>query len=323
MKFRRLVATFTTSMVIAAALVAPSVANNNPKDKSPNENAIGYWTKDRLENALTREFQFEPGAKSGKLVSLGKSSRGGGGKTQIGVTGSSWTKGGLPLTATGKVFFTMGGTDYVCSGAVVNDSKTDRSIVLTAGHCVFDNAYQIFADNFIYYPAFDSSPTYDCTRTRCLVANSLVAHSGFTSQRDFTSQATQYDWGFAAIPEASIAGFNLNSTTFSSGATTYAFGYPAGSPYSGSDLVYCAGPISSDTRNGGLTWGLTCNMTGGSSGGPWLSAFDTRTFNGSASSVNSYKYANDSKMYGPKFNLNTVSTFNTALTVTTKTAVVN
>jgi V8-like Glu-specific endopeptidase len=324
MRKRVLIATITTFMVIATVWVAPSGANENPKIKNPNEKAIGYWTKDRLENALTREFQFEPGAKSGKLVSLGKSARGGGGKTQTTVKGASWTKGGIPLNATGKVFFTMGSQTYVCSGAIVNDSKTDRSLVLTAGHCIFDNETGLFATNFIFYPAFDATPIQDCTVSRCLVANSLVAHSGFTSQTSFTTQATQYDWGFASIPESSIAGFSLNSTPFSNGASSYAFGYPAGSPYGGKDLVYCAGSVISDVNNGGLTWGLGCNMTGGASGGPWLAAFNTRTYNGSASSVNSYKYTNDStKMYGPKFNAFTVATFAAAEIVTSTTQIVN
>ena len=323
MRNRRLIASITTSMVIAAILVAPSIAAGNSNGKSPNENAIGYWTKDRLDNALTRDFEFEPGAKSGKLVSLGKPARGGGGTTTS-ITGSSWTKGGKPLLATGKVFFTMSAKNYVCSGSIVNEGDLNRSIVLTAGHCVFDNASGNFATNFIYYPAFDATPTVACTPIKCFGANSLVAHSGFTSQPGFTTQATQYDWGFASIPESGINGFSLNTTPFTNSATSYAFGYPAGKPYGGKDLVYCAGPISPDAYNGGLTWGLGCNMTGGSSGGPWLAAFNTTTFDGSASSLNSYGYGtNSTKMYGPIFNASTLSTFNAALNISTATAVVN
>jgi V8-like Glu-specific endopeptidase len=318
-----MMATVISLMVFAAVLVTPSTASGNTKGKSPNENAIGYWTKDRLENALTRDFEFEPGAKSGKLVSLGKASRGGGGK-KTSISGSSWTKGGKPLSATGKVFFTMGTQTYVCSGSIVNETKSDRSIVLTAGHCVFDNATGNFATNFIYYPAFDTSPGAACTQSTCFVANSLIAHNSFTSEKLFSTLATQFDWGFASIPESKINGFSLNTTSFTDTASAYAFGYPAGAPYSGNDLVYCAGPISSDTFNGGLTWGLGCNMTGGSSGGPWLAAFNTKTFDGSASSLNSYKYDNiPNRMYGPKFNSSTLSTFNTALTVTSETAIVS
>src|SRR3712207_7483597 len=52
----------------------------------------------------------------------------------------------------------------------------------------------------------------------------------------------------------------------------YSFGYPASQKYHGNDLTYCAGPISTDPNNANLTWGMACDMTGGSSGGPWVSS---------------------------------------------------
>ena len=51
----------------------------------------------------------------------------------------------LPKTASGKVFFTMAGTRYVCSGAVVNDGRAAYSLVLTAGHCTYDETGAAFA----------------------------------------------------------------------------------------------------------------------------------------------------------------------------------
>ena len=73
-----------------------------------------------------------------------------------------------------------------------------------------------------------------------------------------------------------------------------------------------------------MTWGLGCNMTGGSSGGPWLSGFNISTNDGSASSLNSYKYTNDStKMYGPKFNAKTKAVFDAALLAGENTVVNN
>ena len=63
----------------------------------------------------------------------------------------------------------------------------------------------------------------------------------------------------------------------SSGSKLYAFGYPAAGKYRGNDLVYCAGNIFADPYASNQTWGMTCNMTGGSSGGPWLSGFEGRS----------------------------------------------
>lgn len=323
MRLHRFLALISIAAVITTVLVSPSTAAGKADEKTPKGKAMGYWTKDKLENALTRDFEFEIGAKSGKLVALGKSAKGGG----AGSTGASWTQSGKPLDATGKVFFTMGATDYVCSGSLINEATTGRSIVLTAGHCVWENkAVGAWATNFIFIPAFDSNPVNDCSISpeRCLVASALVASLGFTSQTSFSTQATTYDWAFAAVEESEESGFNLAVGAFSNSATAYAFGYPADNPYSGKDLVYCAGPISPDTRSNGMTWGLVCKMTGGSSGGPWLASFSTITKVGSASSLNSYKYTNDSrKMYGPKFNAKTKAVFDSALLATGNTVVDN
>jgi len=125
------------------------------------------------------------------------------------------------------------------------------------------------------------------------------------------------------VEESGESGFNLAVDAFSNSATAYAFGYPAATPYSGNDLVYCAGPISPDPNNGGRTWGLSCKMTGGSSGGPWLAGFSTLTNIGTASSLNSYGYKGVTKMYGPKFNAKTLAVFNSALTATVNTVVDN
>lgn len=323
MKIQLLGKAIVVSLISSLLVAAPGFAGSNSNGKTPNENAIGYWTQDRLDGALTRDFEFEPGAKSGKLVALGKSSRGGGGSTAT-VSGSSWTKGGMPLLATGKVFFTMGTTNYVCSGALANENLSDRAIVLTAGHCVWDNQSASWATNFIFIPAYDSNPVNNCSTTpgRCLVASSLVASSGFTSQTSFTTQATLNDWGFAAVTETSQMGFNLAVDSLSSKSVVFAFGYPAAVPYSGSKLIYSSGVISADSRNGGLTWGLGCNMTGGASGGPWLGSFNSLTNVGNLASVNSYKYNNDStRMYGPKFNAVTQAAFEAAKTTTVNTSI--
>ncbi|MFD2354863.1 hypothetical protein ACFSTC_44780 [Nonomuraea ferruginea] len=46
--------------------------------------------------------------------------------------------------------------------------------------------------------------------------------------------------------------------------------------------------------------GLGCDMTAGSSGGPWLTRFDTSTGRGTITSVSSFKYSDDRRtMYGP------------------------
>ncbi len=105
------------------------------------------------------------------------------------------------------------------------------------------------------------------------------------------------------------------------GDQTYNFGYPAAGKYHGYDLTYCADQIFNDPQNANLTFGVDCDMTGGSSGGPWLGGFNTGTGAGTVDSVNSYGYGGVKKEYGPKFNAQTSATFNAALTATAPTIV--
>ena len=48
------------------------------------------------------------------------------------------------------------------AGAVINDNRSNYSIVLTAGHCSYDETNHAFATNWMFYPDFDANQTYDC-----------------------------------------------------------------------------------------------------------------------------------------------------------------
>ena len=49
----------------------------------------------------------------------------------------------------------MNGGNWICSGSVVNDALSTASIVLSAGHCAFDQANHVFVTNWIFIPEFD------------------------------------------------------------------------------------------------------------------------------------------------------------------------
>ena len=95
----------------------------------------------------------------------------------------------------------------------------------------------------------------------------------------------------------------------------YAIGYPQASPYDGQKLNYCAGKDIADTWGGTTDFGLNCNMTGGSSGGPWYVGFGAAGSQGSLNSVNSFKYTSGKfakYMFGPYFDAYTQKTYNAA-----------
>ncbi len=276
-----------------------------------NSVAPGFWSAARMGSARSRDVLVRQVPGDVAKVPAAKGGKGGGnggGKPPKGdgsVTGTDWTGGGAVQATTGKVYFTLGASNYVCSGSSVDSPSGD--LVLTAGHCVYDQAVG-YASNFTFVPDHDA----DGASFGQWPATQLITTTGWQAG-DFEEDAA-----FAIIGEQS--GQSLSQVVGGQGIDfdlarnqqTSSFGYPAGRPYRGNDLTYCAGVAVNDPYGSGVQ-GLRCNMTGGSSGGPWLQSFDDATGAGVLSSVNSFKYSNDSStMYGPYFDASIRSLFEAA-----------
>ena len=197
-----------------------------------------------------------------------------------------------PVKHIGKVFFTLGGANYVCSGNSV--SSTNKSTVSTAGHCLNEGP-GAFATKFTFVPAYlNGSAPYGMW-----TAKSLHAPTQWSSGGDMT-----YDTGFAVMN--TLNGQTLSDVVGASGVQFNAarglsyksFGYPAARPFDGESLKSCSGTATNDPYNPQFnTQGIPCNMTGGSSGGPW---FIGSSSTGYQNSINSYGYGTKSTtMYGP------------------------
>jgi hypothetical protein len=322
--FRKL--TFFIAVVLSVTTI--------PVFAIPPQAAIGYWTEAMMKSAKPLELVMDARTGIGQLQI--------GSQAEPQTTGSDWTGGQLPQTAVGKVFFSIGRSNYVCSGSVLSDGDNSnlRSIVITAGHCTIDRGK--FVTNFMFVPNYDEDILDNSISPQNRwYAQNLVVNSQFASQRQFNVTAIQNDWAFAVIrpgtftknrtsltnPSGNLDGlagaFTYSVSGFSSaGNTSTSFGYPQAAPYNGRELKYARGAIFADP-NGYGTWGMNSTLTGGASGGPWLSTFDPNSpTSGSVSSVNSYKYTNDpNTMYGPNFNLRTTATLSAALgIISTNTA---
>ena len=298
--------------------VAPSQSDTGGV---PNDNAKGFWTKENMANAVPIELVVDEKTGVGKVQpAAGKtagSSKGSPSTTILSTT--DWPDGAqIAQTAVGKVFFTVGSSRYVCSGALVQDGKSDRAIVLTAGHCAWDQASGSFVTNWMFIPNYDQFPN----GTQWIAA-ALFVRDEFASQSSFNTTALLNDWAFAVLKPGAVSfpdsnAYPYSESGFSNGSTSFAFGYPAAKPYDGLSLKYAGATIFTDPGTSNGTWGMNSNMTGGASGGPWLSypySKDGLDFgkSGSISSLNSYKYLRDNtKMYGPIFNSRTTSTFDAA-----------
>ena len=130
-------------------------------------------------------------------------------------TGAPWTGGGAVVRTTGKVFFSLGVDDYVCSGSAVD--APDRSTVLTAGHCAVDPEVGVDATNWVFVPAYaDGRAPYGL-----FPATHLATTDGWRTQQDF-----DVDLAFADVAR-NAAGRLLQDAV---GAQPIAFSAPRGRP---------------------------------------------------------------------------------------------
>ncbi len=138
---------------------------------------------------------------------------------RVRVTGASWTKGTDVVKKTGKVLFTMAGGNYVCSASAVTNSRSNASLVLTAGHCAYDEVNEAFATNWLYVPSFDTSPTFTCASATfgCWTASALVVHDGYASAGGFNTQATIHDFAIAVVGGGGKPGQSIQLETLGSG----------------------------------------------------------------------------------------------------------
>lgn len=254
---------------------------------SAQSDAHDHWTSARMEAALPADELAPEGApvtadveKADPVTVKGRSAQAPG-KNE---------KAAPAKDTVGKVFFTQGGVDYVCSGNAV--ASANGVTVATAGHCVNDAG--TWATNWVFVPGYDHGQAPYGT----WAATELVSTDQWVGQEDIN-----YDVAFATVaPESGSAtledAVGTTSIAFNRerGAHYTAYGYPAAAPFDGQSLESCAGTASDDTLGGTLSQGISCDMTGGSSGGPWF------LDDGAQNSVNSFGYTGQKNvMYGPYY----------------------
>lgn len=337
MQGRMLVTLLCAALIGAAGLsgtAGAADARGNRGDRSEHDRVVSFWTNGRVAQAVPRDFELDPGTQSFRPRATRPSS---GTSTSTSTVGSSWNAGGEVLKTTGKVLFAMGGSYYVCSASVADDTVSGRSIVLTAGHCAYDETGRSFATNWMFVPDYDSAAVSlntsgsFCANTSlgCWTARALVVARGFATAGGFNNQAIVHDYAFAVVGaggktgtaqlDSTVGGHPIQFSAVSAGPDTHLFGYPASGKYQGKDLVYCRGPLGFDPYSGNVTYRVGCNMTGGSSGGPWFTPFGGGS--GTMISVNSYGYSGVTAMHGPKLNAETASMFTAAATATSNTII--
>jgi hypothetical protein len=250
---------------------------------------------------------------------------GGGGGTGTVVADAEWTAGGQVQTAAGRLYFEMPSgplgltwAAYVCSGTVAEDAATGRSVIITAAHCAYDDEHKVFARNVLFIPNQDattgSGTDTDCSNDPlgCWAPSFAVVDTNYTTRTFPDNDAWDYAYyvvhdtgahrgtGADGALDAAAGDLPVQFTAPTAGAYTHALGYSySQDPH----FRYCAEGLG--TTNGVVNWWLDqCDLSGGSSGGPWIQPLDTATGAGPIVSVNSWGYTTRAGMAGPRLHDN-------------------
>jgi V8-like Glu-specific endopeptidase len=270
--------------------------------------AAKYWTRERMAAAIPVDSVDRTTAGRKQLPPSTSAPRKQTGRPTTGsqpVRGTGTPAGdiGAAVTATqvvGKVFYTgSDGKNYVCSGSAVN--STNKNMVFTAGHCVHGGPGQGWASNWQFVPYYNHGSRPHGTWW----AETLVAFNGWTNSGDFG-----YDVGIVITSPTSrgelvnaVGGLGIQ-WNYPKDRYMTAMGYPQAPPFDGQWQYFCSATTSQ------RSWWTTdqikmpCNMTGGSSGGPWIygkndSVYHSGWVNGVNSNVDSR--TNPTEMRSPYF----------------------
>ena len=264
--------------------VAGAFAQNAHRTGQSPAEVRAYWTHERMKNA--------------KPIDKAKPGGGGGGTSATSVEVNPIT--GV-LTAHGKVFFSDNGVNYVCSGTALTGD-----VVWTAGHCVNEGPGAYYT-NFMFVPAYrDNTRPYGT-----FTGVTLMTTDGWRTAGEFG-----VDVG-AVVPSRNESGQTLaqavteRNIVFNSirNQAYAAYGYPAAGRFNGQRLRVCNTAWSrDDTSTNPDTMAIPCDMTGGSSGGGWVTA------GGAVASVVSYGYQSlKNVLFGPHLESEAQSLYNAAV----------
>jgi V8-like Glu-specific endopeptidase len=318
-------------VALAASVVGKVAATSAPAgpvgtpivNQQPPQSTEQYWTPDRLAAAKPMERTRDDAAPQ-----------------SFGTSGLDFTRSRItpqtankqpPYKGAGKLFFTEPGVgDFVCSASIIG-----KRLIVTAGHCLFGNGN--YFTNWQFVPAFDGSKAELSAQRPFGTWNWAAALVPENYRTTSSTVVNNYDFGIIQLADQSFGGglmtvFGKVKFKFET-AVGHLFntavsmlGYPC-------NLDSCnimQRVDSSDHRGSGVPSGSNgdtayeygSDMTGGSSGGPWVenlgnpaSAAPSGSFNlrNTVVAVTSYGYndANVRAQGASQFNADFTSIKNT------------
>ncbi|MFB8347745.1 trypsin-like serine peptidase [Streptomyces niveus] len=266
-----------TALVLAAPLPATGVAGRTLAAPADPVSVMKYTAKERRD-ALA---YWTPA----RIKAVGKS-------VDLGPTGPKAKpyRGTAPKTV-GRLFFVNSrGADTWCTATAVKSAN--RSAALTAAHCVrLGSSPGNTNTTMVFVPGYNKGKKPHGTFAVRSVATPRAWETDSTN--DVAALVVDADRNGRKLTDV-VGGLPV-AFNRAVGGTVSALGYSATRPQLGEELLRCVGTAKKEI---GMQ-AIPCDMTGGSSGGPWLADFDTRTGKGVLVSVNaSLDALTPTKMYG-------------------------
>jgi len=259
-----------------------------------------YWTPERMAAAVDLDLKVPDSDRSSAPAPQGKPGS---------LAPAPPTRGMAALNQSvtvGKVYVTVPGGTGQCSASALNSGK--RRLVITAGHCVHAGAGGGWYSNFIFVPGFRQgvSPVGN------FVAGNLTARTAWIN-----SSSSDEDMAIAIMNNGGIYGAKVVDTVGGMGlrwnwgysVAVTIMGYPAAGGFPGDLQYFCQGTTWNGHGQQVRAW---CNMTQGSSGGPWLQEYNDQNGLGYTNSVVSHRHSDPSQMDGPYFDNDVKSLFDFA-----------
>ncbi|WP_235466659.1 trypsin-like serine peptidase [Streptomyces platensis] len=254
-----------TALVLAVPVPATAVADPAPAAVADPVSVLSYTAKERQE-ALA---YWTPA----RIKAVGKS-------VDLGPTGPKakpWR--GAALKTVGRLFFVnANGADTWCTATAVKSAN--RSAVMTAAHCVRRGSSPVNTNiEMVFVPGYSKGKMpYGAFAVRSAVTPRTWENDSTDDLSTLVVDADRSGRKLTDVVGGQDIAFNRPV-----GGTISAFGYSATRPQLGEELLHCVG--TAKEKSG--VQAIPCDLTGGSSGGPWLADFNATTGNGTLVSVNS------------------------------------
>jgi V8-like Glu-specific endopeptidase len=207
-----------------------------------------------------------------------------------------WTN--YPYKDIGRLFFTTPSGGASCTASVISP----HNVIVTAAHCVYDVSLHRFYSNWVFVPAYRNGAAPFGT----FGARGATVLTAWTTSGSIATDVAVLSLGnnSAGHPVTFYTGWLGRSWNFGSTQSHFTFGYPSNIQSAQFSQACAAESFSGGTD----VLGMGCNMTFGSSGGPWIRVFQPDEV-GALNFVNSVVsrgVAGSNTFFGARFTSNNI-----------------